>query len=498
MSYGKYGMKIKTPYYDVTMSPQYNLGLAIGDALGSLWGANYNRRGIEKGTKKAQAVADQYPNGGLPQSQPAPDELYVKGQQANAYGLDGKGGYKPNKMMQDTAEGNREVAEKAGGLKPLSFQPRDLQAEKLDYLVDKYSRGTPNPDGDAIKIDALSTAGKANLQNMDLSKLPNYSQADLEANIRRELQKDGRTEYQINQILENMKPTITAKVQEGQNKVFDQMYDVLNNQIKNGELDNAQMTFARMGELNPTRAKALEPKMKRAWGRFDTQENFNNKVKFLMQNDPGLTEQEAKNLALYQNIYTPKQRAEMGYSIGGSGGRSRSYGGSGGGRSSGSGRTASVFNDPDYKGFVAQAKSLQEQLSNFDDSMYPSPEAARAARASLMNDLEWYQAAAKEMLAERGYGASNIPASDGGGQQQSTSNQNNVPAETAKHERPLSDAAEIKRQNEYNRQQGVLAAQRAGLYINPYTNTVMPASPWSTPTQEQMAAFREWQKHFGQ
>lgn len=59
MSYGKYGMKIKTPYYGVTMSPQYNLGFALGDALGSLWGANYNRRGEEKIMKEEEAALQQ-------------------------------------------------------------------------------------------------------------------------------------------------------------------------------------------------------------------------------------------------------------------------------------------------------------------------------------------------------------------------------------------------------------------------------------------------------
>lgn len=410
MSYGKYGMKIKTP--NVVMSPEYQLGFTIGDALGSLWGANYNRRGIEKGAKEAQAVADQYANGGVPQSQPAPEELYIKGQQANAYSLDGKGGYTPGKYkyMEDSAEGRRAVAEQIGGLKPLSFQPRDLQAEKLDYLVDKYSKGTPNPDGDAIKIDALSTAGKANLQNMDLSKLPNYSQADLESQIRSELRKNGRTEYQINQVLENMKPTITAKVQEGQNKVFDQMYEVLNNQIQRGELDNAQMTFAKMGELNPTRAKALAPKMQRAWGKFNAQEDIDNKVKLYMQNDPSLTKQEATNLALYQRIYSPKQMEAMGYTPSGSGGWSRG----GSGRSSGgsgSGRTTALYSDPTFKGLLAQEERLQKLYSNFDESQYETPEAAQAARGRILTNLQTTQAMIDQALEDEGY----LPSYGGAG-----------------------------------------------------------------------------------
>lgn len=36
--------------YNPRMSEEYNLGFAIGDALGNLWGENYNKRGIEKAT----------------------------------------------------------------------------------------------------------------------------------------------------------------------------------------------------------------------------------------------------------------------------------------------------------------------------------------------------------------------------------------------------------------------------------------------------------------
>lgn len=52
MSYGRYAPKIKVGdnqiMYDPYMSPEYNAGAALGAVLGNLWGANYNKRGIEK------------------------------------------------------------------------------------------------------------------------------------------------------------------------------------------------------------------------------------------------------------------------------------------------------------------------------------------------------------------------------------------------------------------------------------------------------------------
>lgn len=331
------------PTYNPRMSEEYNLGFAIGDALGNIWGANYNKRGIEKGEKEAMEALDKAAQ------QPVPDALYAQGQQANALSVDGiatddiskaASQVGSNSITPSTLGSNTAAGQQNGPAQQQNIQPRDLKAEKLDYLVQKYGGATPNPDGDAITVDTLTNAAKGNLANMDFSQLPNRSLSYYQDLVRKELRANGRTDYQIEKVLENLSPSLEAKVKEGNDRVFGQLGNILNEQIKAGQLDDAQMTYARMADINPKMAKALEPKMQRAWNRYNAQDNIDQKAKIYMQNDSSLSEQQARNLAVYNSIYSPTELASMGLSMGKNGQIRSIGGGSGRGRSSSSSSSA--------------------------------------------------------------------------------------------------------------------------------------------------------------
>lgn len=485
MSYGKYGMKMKVDNIEmpITNDPWFN----FGSLLGTIWGANYNKRGIEKGEKEALAAADSLAGNAPAQNSYVPENLYQQYRSAN-----GQLGLPENKTKAGSAlnDDNAYVnASKQMGIP----QSRDLKAEKLDYLARKYGGQTPNPDGDALAINTMSGTAKTALQDADLSKLPVRSLSDYQSAIRKELRKNGRSDYQIEQIMNNITPTLQAKVQEGNDKVFGQMYGVLNQQIQNGELDNASMTWAKMSQLNPTMAKALEPKMQRAWKNYNAQDEIDRMTSLYMQNDPSLSKQEARNLSIYKSVYSPKEQAAMGITVGRNGTvRSVGSGRSGG---SGSSKKTSIFSDPDYKGVVALANDYQKQLDGFDESAYASPAEAQAARNRLTQNMYYYQAVAEQMLEDSGFRPGGISAAGEG--KPNSAEKEQKKEEEKLPERPLSDAAEEQRQREYNRNQAVQAAQRAGLSINPYTGTVSMASPYDNPTPEQREAYRQWYERYG-
>lgn len=318
MSYGKFAPKLKinnNPYYGNSWDA---IGYAIGNALGNLWGANYNQRGIEKGEAEAQEALQKAYNKVYGNTQPAPESLQtqyedVTGKMGVPQGQQGVPQSKDAATYIDTTKkylGNNSKADTAGKTMKDMTPQRDIKAEKFDTFMSKYNSGTPNPDGDAQKVDALTQAANGNLANMDFSKLPSMSAEDLQSAIRKELRANGRTDYQINKVLENLSPAIKAKVQEGNNVNFGNLYERLNQQIKNGELDAANMTFTKMAELNPKMAAALQPKMKRAWDANAIEQNFQNKLNFYKK-DPTLTERQAFNMAMYNSIFSPAEQYEF-------------------------------------------------------------------------------------------------------------------------------------------------------------------------------------------
>lgn len=367
MAYGKFAPKLKinnNPYYGNSWDA---IGYAIGNALGNLWGANYNQRGIEKGEAEAQEALQKAYNKVYGNTQPAPESLQtqyedVTGKMGIPQGQQGVPQSKDAATYIDTTQkylGNNSKADTTGKTMKDMTPQRDIKAEKFDTFMSKYNSGTPNPDGDAQKVDALTQAANGNLANMDFSKLPSMSAEDLQSAIRKELRANGRTDYQINKVLENLSPAIKAKVQEGNNVNFGNLYERLNQQIRNGELDAANMTFAKMAELNPKMAAALQPKMKRAWDANALEQNFQTKFDFYRK-DPNLTEREAYNLARYGSVYTPAEQAKF---VGISGRGNRATGGWTGGGSTNKKNASAKQNDAKaklYKEIIADREAKGE------------------------------------------------------------------------------------------------------------------------------------------
>lgn len=258
MSYGKYGMKINVGNYSVPWSPtdtSYN----IGSLLGTIWGENYNRRGIEKGNDAAKKYAEQYYAGTLgqpPASQGVSDEMYSNALKAGAIG---------NGKLTDAAKGNSqpqyENANKKLGLPggegaSNSISPQDVIAnEKWQFVKDKYGGTTPNPTGDSIAIGKISDTVNANLANLDTSKLPSMKADDAKKAIEAQLMKDGRTPYQIEQIMNNIMPSLQAKEKEYNKGMYGDLFEQYKDAVGAQDWTEAQMIGSQMAKYDPEAAK---------------------------------------------------------------------------------------------------------------------------------------------------------------------------------------------------------------------------------------------------
>ena len=180
MSYGKYGVKIKTPYYDINMSPQYNLGMAIGDALGNLWGDNYNRRGVEK----AQQAGDE----ALQQAKEAMNrpQDYTSANEAL------------NTVLTNYAEGNN----RNQGWEQMPGLPAATNQQSAQQL-----QGWDN-DGQKWNVMQGVTPERAASQAVvpDLS----FRKDDFKADFFRQQRAAGRPEHQIEQAWSNMEPQVSV------------------------------------------------------------------------------------------------------------------------------------------------------------------------------------------------------------------------------------------------------------------------------------------------
>lgn len=300
MSYGKYGMKLKvqnmaTP---IANDPWYNLGAL----LGTWWGKNYNDRGVRKGeTEARESIGLDAPSSAQP-TKPT-EQLYSQALQARAIGP--KGNLVANPEQENQLK-KYVSANKQMGFPVSNVQPRDLNAEKLDYLVDKYTQ-TPNPDSDNTTVSNLSNIAKSNLGNMDPSTLPTTDINELKGQIGKTLRSNGRTQYQIEQVIKNLEPELEAKIGAAKEMQFEGLLGALNKQIQAGELDNASMTYTKMLELNPNRAKGLQHKINRMWEPYDMQRKIDQKANTYLKNDPSLNPRLARNLATYGAIYSPTE-----------------------------------------------------------------------------------------------------------------------------------------------------------------------------------------------
>lgn len=276
--------------------------------------------------------------GSIPQ-QYQPQNLTVNGQQVPSANFSQP---QPQATPSSDASANGQ-----GVAAPAVEAPRDLKAEKQDYVVQKYS-GTDNPEEDKRTITATALAAKGQIANANLSNIP-LSKESLSAIARSEMLKNGRTPYQIEQVMKIIEPDIVSKVEQNNAQQFNALYDIYKQQVQSGQIDASALTYARMRQLNPTLAEGLSGQFKRNQSDFLEQYKYDQSVKMLMKNR-GYSEQEAKNfLETGDTRYSQKDLQSMGYiagkapsySYGGGGVGSRgSRGGYGGG--TGGGRSRSV------------------------------------------------------------------------------------------------------------------------------------------------------------
>lgn len=266
--------------------------------------------------------------GSIPQ-QYQPQNLTVNGQQVPSANF--------SQPQPQTTPSSDASANGQGVAAPAVEAPRDLKAEKQDYVVQKYS-DTDNPEEDKRAITATALAAKGQIANANLSNIP-LSKESLSAIARSEMLKNGRTPYQIEQVMKIIEPDIANKVEQNNVQQFNALYDLYKQQVQSGQIDASALTYARMRQLNPILAEGLSGQFKRNQSDFLEQYKYDQSVKMLMKNR-GYSEQEAKNfLETGDTRYSQKDLQSMGYIAGkapsygyGGGGSSRGYGGSGGSR----------------------------------------------------------------------------------------------------------------------------------------------------------------------
>lgn len=259
--------------------------------------------------------------GSIPQ-QYQPQNLTVNGQQVPSANF--------SQPQPQTTPSSDASANGQGVVAPVVEAPRDLKAEKQDYVVQKYS-DTDNPEEDKRTITATALAAKGQIANANLSNIP-LSKESLSAIARSEMLKNGRTPYQIEQVMKIIEPDIASKVEQNNAQQFNALYDLYKQQVQSGQIDASALTYARMRQLNPTLAEGLSGQFKRNQSDFLEQYKYDQSVKMLMKNR-GYSEQEAKNfLETGDTRYSQKDLQSMGYIAGKA--PSYSYGGGGSGRGS--------------------------------------------------------------------------------------------------------------------------------------------------------------------
>lgn len=365
MSYGRYGMKMR---YNPYTSPQEQLGESLGTVLGTIWGENYNRRGIEKGEQEAlKALYGEGESSGAiggsgGGSTNVPPELY---QQAVGSGAIGASGNTPSAQASAStqpAAGGVIGASGDNGLNDKISAQDKIANEKWGILSAKYGSGTDNPDGDKKIIGQTASTINNNLSSIPRGQLPITDSKALSYSIEAQLRKNGRTDYQISQIMKNIGPKLDSVVDSNKNAVWDNLYEQYKQQVQRGEYDASSVTMADMAKYNPERTKALQNQYNRNQNDFKTQYDLDQKIAFLKKNDSSLTDKQARNLAMYNSIYSPTEMAAMGYTPNGRGGysapRISAFGG--GGRPKGKGTSGGTKAEKQaaWKDRVAWANSV--------------------------------------------------------------------------------------------------------------------------------------------
>ena len=300
MSYGKYGMKINVGNYSVPWSPtdtSYN----IGSLLGTIWGENYNRRGIERGTQEAlDALRAAQSVGNVP------DKLYDLGVQSGAIGATGGKLNAPAAASNTSnapigATGDQSLTDKVSAQDTIA-------TEKWGLIKNKYNSGTPNPDGDAKVVGNTASNIANNLAGFDFSTLPVTNAKMLAQPIEAQLRAAGRTDYQIQEIMKRINPQLESKVQGNVNQATQMLYDQYKSLVQQGRYDESSIIMGKILELNPTVGKALANQHNRNQQDFKMQYDFDKQVEWYKKNDPTLSDREARNMVMYKNFRNPKEQ----------------------------------------------------------------------------------------------------------------------------------------------------------------------------------------------
>lgn len=246
MSYGRYGMKMR---YNPYASPQEQLGESLGTVLGTIWGENYNRRGIEKGEQEALSALY-----GVGATSPTSNDdtlqgVYGQGLQGNTVGEQQT---YANANSQFGIPGGNQAADAANNV----ISPQDaIQKEKWEFVKNKYGGKTPNPTGDEIIASKTANTISTNLANLDLSKVPVSDPKMLNNLLKAQLRKNGRTEYQIGQIMDNISPMVDAKVKEHNDGMYNDLFEQYKYALGTRDYTGAQMIGSQMAKYNPEAAK---------------------------------------------------------------------------------------------------------------------------------------------------------------------------------------------------------------------------------------------------
>lgn len=316
--------------------------------------------------------------GSIPQ-QYQPQNLTVNGQQVPSANF--------SQPQPQTTPSSDVPASGQGVATPAVEAPRDLKAEKQDYVVQKYN-DTDNPEEDKRAITATALAAKGQIANANLSNIP-LSKESLSAIARSEMLKNGRTPYQIEQVMKIIEPDIANKVEQNNAQQFSALYDLYKQQVQSGQIDASALTYARMRQLNPILAEGLSGQFKRNQSDFLEQYEYDQSVKMLMKNR-GYSEQEAKNfLETGDTRYSQKDLQNMGYiagkapSYGYGGGGSRGSRGGGGGY--GGGRSRSVAGG----GSTSKGPAWDKRVE-WARSVLENPNASPELKQSATNVLRAY------------------------------------------------------------------------------------------------------------
>lgn len=132
--------------------------------------------------------------------------------------------------------------------------PRDLAAEKADYVAAKYANSA-NPEGDAQQVETMSQAIQQNLAKARLNKVPLTDGDAIKNELRKVLVENGTPSWQIDSALKRIQPDIDGTVKEARRTVYDGMFEQYLGAIKAKDYTLAQMIGSRMAEYNPDGAK---------------------------------------------------------------------------------------------------------------------------------------------------------------------------------------------------------------------------------------------------